>query len=630
MSAGNTGDSTLDLFSERAASAPAETGGADAAAGLVEAPSQGDVGAEEDRAVEPDGGEGRPGEEGIERERERILRLLLGGATASGSIAVAVMLLGSVQDPSRFPAFLPFIVAYLVVVLAYVLRRAPFGWRVGVLIGVSYGVSLFSVLQNGLTGTGPWYLLAIPTLFYVLIGARAGLAASIANALVFLLLTLAFHLGWLRELDTIEIGESLSQALVVAASFVLISAVVTVAHSLFARSQRRARSALQEQGSALALAHAEGERRQQELERANAALLTQARHFGLSIEVGRIAAMGLGVEELAQQAVSLVCARTGVDVVGLFLLDEERLYADLQAAAGLAPEELAGAQRRLHISDDLLLRQCVSSGREQVVLGIDHVTSLTGGGESPLLRSDTRAALALPLVSQGVVFGVLTLQIRSALAFGRDDVVSLRTVADQVATALTSARLAQELRAQVHEMETLQRYYVREAWEEFLTTYGAEAFTDVSSLVDDSGDTLPRDGGVVFGPAPSPRVAGPVSATGALVAPIALRDQVLGVLEFQHSDADEGWSEDQLALIEAVSEQMSMILENSRLFAEARLRAARERRVGEISARMRESLDVERVLQTAVGEIGKALDLHDITIQLRPTARQTPEGNLTP
>ena len=110
------------------------------------------------------------------------------------------------------------------------------------------------------------------------------------------------------------------------------------------------------------------------------------------------------------------------------------------------------------------------------------------------------------------------------------------------------------------------------------------------------------------------------------MAPISLRDQVLGVLEFQRADADEAWSDDQVALIEAVSEQMSMMLENSRLFADARLRAARERRIGEISARLRESLDVERVLQTAVREIGEALELYDITIQLGSSVGQAPEG----
>ena len=61
---------------------------------------------------------------------------------------------------------------------------------------------------------------------------------------------------------------------------------------------------------------------------------------------------------------------------------------------------------------------------------------------------------------------------------------------------------------------------------------------------------------------------------------------------------------------------MGLIIENSRLFAEAQSRAARERRAREITARMRQSLDIETVLQTAVREMGEALELGDVSIQL--------------
>ena len=61
---------------------------------------------------------------------------------------------------------------------------------------------------------------------------------------------------------------------------------------------------------------------------------------------------------------------------------------------------------------------------------------------------------------------------------------------------------------------------------------------------------------------------------------------------------------------------MGLIIENSRLFSEAQSRATRERRAREITARMRQSLDIETVLQTAVREMGEALELRDVTIQL--------------
>jgi two-component system NtrC family sensor kinase len=109
---------------------------------------------------------------------------------------------------------------------------------------------------------------------------------------------------------------------------------------------------------------------------------------------------------------------------------------------------------------------------------------------------------------------------------------------------------------------------------------------------------------------------GEASAPSVLASPISLREQVLGVLGLHRSQADEPWTEEQIELVEAICEQMGLIIENSRLFAEAQSRAARERRAREITARMRQSLDVETVLQTAVREMGESLNLSDIAIQL--------------
>ena len=113
---------------------------------------------------------------------------------------------------------------------------------------------------------------------------------------------------------------------------------------------------------------------------------------------------------------------------------------------------------------------------------------------------------------------------------------------------------------------------------------------------------------------------GEASAPSALVSPISLRDQVLGVLGLHRESADEPWTDDQIELIAAISEQMGLIIENSRLFAEARARATRERQAREITARMRQSLDVEMVLETAAREIGQTLQLHDVTIELTDSA----------
>jgi len=554
----------------------------------------------------------------IAEQRDRILDILLAGATLGGGLTVLVLVLNGIQRRERLLSYIPFVISYALVVAAYVLRRAPRRWRVGTLIGVSYAVALLSAWQNGAVSTAPWYLLAIPLLFFVLVGVRAGVISGVANSVLYVVIASAFHFGWLRAQSLIALEASLSQFAIVGITFVLITTIMIVVQVLFARAQRETRHSLEVQGRALAEAHAQSAQRHQDLERANATLRRHAQHFDLSIEIGRVAAMGLTVEEFVEQAVALILDRVGAHYVGLFMLNEERTRAHLEAVAGVGWEVFSPRQRRMAIDDDVLLRQCVGSARPRVLLGIDHIRSLSQDGSGSLVVLETtQSALALPLISRGRVFGVLTVQSRSPAAFHNEDLVSLKGVANQIATAISNTQLAQELQARIQAMEILQKYYVREEWEEFLeaheTVWYEYAQPGVPLL---EGKPMPELGRALARPEPTMLDADGTTSPSALLSPISLRDQILGVLGFHQMDPEAEWTDDQIEMVAAVAQQLGLIIENSRLFAEAQSRAARERKVREIASRIRQSLDLDTVLRTAAREMGEALDLQDITVSL--------------
>ncbi len=68
-----------------------------------------------------------------------------------------------------------------------------------------------------------------------------------------------------------------------------------------------------------------------------------------------------------------------------------------------------------------------------------------------------------------------------------------------------------------------------------------------------------------------------------------------------------------------VSSRLTRALESARLYQDAQRRAARERLVSDVTTRMRETLDVDTVLQTAVREMRQVLGLHDVTVRLEDT-----------
>jgi GAF domain-containing protein len=95
---------------------------------------------------------------------------------------------------------------------------------------------------------------------------------------------------------------------------------------------------------------------------------------------------------------------------------------------------------------------------------------------------------------------------------------------------------------------------------------------------------------------------------------------VVGVLHFRKAGEGETWSEEELALLQTMAEQLGQALESARLYQDTQRRAAQERLIGEVTARMRETLDMDAVLRTAAQEIRQALGLAQFSVQLAAEA----------
>jgi GAF domain-containing protein len=129
-------------------------------------------------------------------------------------------------------------------------------------------------------------------------------------------------------------------------------------------------------------------------------------------------------------------------------------------------------------------------------------------------------------------------------------------------------------------------------------------------------------------PAAGAALAAQLDTTGRserLSLPISVRDQRIGQVHFSKGAAGQNWSEDELAMLTTIVEQLGVALDSSRLYAETQHRAEQERLVGEITSRMRETLDVETVLQTAAEEIYQSLNLENLVIQLLPSDGEADE-----
>jgi putative methionine-R-sulfoxide reductase with GAF domain len=98
--------------------------------------------------------------------------------------------------------------------------------------------------------------------------------------------------------------------------------------------------------------------------------------------------------------------------------------------------------------------------------------------------------------------------------------------------------------------------------------------------------------------------------------PISLGDEVLGVLDVQDNEVG-GLSQADADLLQSISNQVAVTLQNVFTIQEVRRSARRETQLGDISARIQGTTNVEDAIKVAVRELSLALD-KDTFAQLMP------------
>lgn len=300
------------------------------------------------------------------------------------------------------------------------------------------------------------------------------------------------------------------------------------------------------------------------------------------IEVGRAASAILDPDILIERVVNLITDRFGHYYAAIFLLDATGRWAELKSATGETGRVLRESRHRLAADSRSMVGTAVSQKQARIALDV---------GQEPVrfnnpLLPYTRSEIALPLMVGDHVLGALDVQSTRETAFGQEDIQTLQSMANQVAVALENARLFQETTLRLQELQSAQRQYLRESW---------SALTAKSSLEYSVGDEF-------------------ASATEtAINVPLALRDEVIGQINMS---GEQDWSTEERAWVEAVATQAAIALENARLMEESRKQAGIERTVAEITTRVWSANSIDGILQTAVKEIGRALNLSEATIEL--------------
>jgi GAF domain-containing protein len=93
-----------------------------------------------------------------------------------------------------------------------------------------------------------------------------------------------------------------------------------------------------------------------------------------------------------------------------------------------------------------------------------------------------------------------------------------------------------------------------------------------------------------------------------LAVPILLRGEVIGVIHLQENEETNSvWSENELLTVQTLADQLAQTLESARLFEQTIRRADRERRILEITSRIRSTNDPQQMLEITLEELKRHL-----------------------
>jgi CheY-like chemotaxis protein len=178
-----------------------------------------------------------------------------------------------------------------------------------------------------------------------------------------------------------------------------------------------------------------------ELQQANVALSKRALQLETVGQVGQRATSVLNLEELLAVVVNQVKDNFGYYHAHIYLLDEEKEDLLMVEGTGAVGAELKARGHHIPLNTEVSL--VARAARTGEIVWIDNVHEVPDWLPNDLLP-DTQAEMAVPIISNDKVLGVLDAQENKLAAFDEGDADLMRSLAHHVAVALTNARLFEQ------------------------------------------------------------------------------------------------------------------------------------------------------------------------------------------
>jgi GAF domain-containing protein/HAMP domain-containing protein len=338
-------------------------------------------------------------------------------------------------------------------------------------------------------------------------------------------------------------------------------------------------------------------------------LQTRSSQLEATAQVAREAAAIHDLDTLLSHTTELISQNFGFYHAGIFLLDEEKEFAILQATNSEGGQRMLDRGHKLAVGQTGVVGLVADTGIPRIALDVGEDSYYFDNPDLP----ETRSEMALPLKTQDEIIGILDVQSKIPGAFSDSDLEVLQIMADQITLAIENALLIEQTEQTVRQLRVLYNQRLQEGWHKTLSGQ-TKAFHFDRVRVKSAPAAIIE----TFREANKNEVEVYLGDDGKQIMniPINLRGQILGGIVLRRNPDEPSWTKEDQDLAQEVSGQIAMALENARLLEESQRRATQEELLSQASARFSQSLNIDTVLQMAVRELGQLSGVSEVTVEL--------------
>ncbi len=224
-----------------------------------------------------------------------------------------------------------------------------------------------------------------------------------------------------------------------------------------------------------------------------------------------------------------------------------------------------------------------------VVIRDANDTHLPATTRERLAQVNAQAIILVPLQIGAEYSGFVAAISEQPRDFTESEVRLLKSTAEQLGVVLVNLQLTAEMRTTVERVALLNRRLSGEAWDSYRA---GRAQLRVES------------GHVEF-----------ATPEHQLQVPIVVRGETIGAFNVADNNLERSWNEDELSLLQTIAGEVALAIDNARLIEQTQRTAQREKDIAIAADQIHRSMNLETILNTALGEIVRITGVEDVAIQ---------------